>query len=398
MTCELPSAERGKNMYTKDQLNDLYERIVKDIDISDELFDAAEKEYNALGSWIDRETLTYKVNIYPQGSFALGTVIKPIMGTDDYDLDLVCEFAQQYDLSARALKHSVVKPLLQRYRKTKGEIEEKRRCWHVEYEDVPQFHMDVIPAVFRSGYIDITDHDEEKDSYAYIGSNPRGYVEWFRERMAKRRQALREQYCNAHRDAIKSQADVEALKEYHFKTPLQKAIQILKRHRDIMFDGDSSHLKPISIIITTVAAQLYNNEDNIVDALTTILLGAERYIRSHMVGSEYHIDNPCYTGGDTENFADKWNEHPERADAFFMWLNKAKSDLIDPRLYGFVRTEMADNVKKNLGEITHNRVFRQMAEEERKNISNQHTKVNPTTGALTAAGSITVPRSHHYGA
>jgi len=385
-------------MYTKDQLNDLYERIVKDIDISDELFDAAEKEYNALGSWIDRETLTYKVNIYPQGSFALGTVIKPIMGTDDYDLDLVCEFAQQYDLSARALKHSVVKPLLQRYRKTKGEIEEKRRCWHVEYEDVPQFHMDVIPAVFRSGYIDITDHDEEKDSYAYIGSNPRGYVEWFRERMAKRRQALREQYCNAHRDAIKSQADVEALKEYHFKTPLQKAIQILKRHRDIMFDGDSSHLKPISIIITTVAAQLYNNEDNIVDALTTILLGAERYIRSHMVGSEYHIDNPCYTGGDTENFADKWNEHPERADAFFMWLNKAKSDLIDPRLYGFVRTEMADNVKKNLGEITHNRVFRQMAEEERKNISNQHTKVNPTTGALTAAGSITVPRSHHYGA
>ena len=45
-------------MYTKDQLNDLYERIVRDIDISDELFDVAEKEYNALGSWIDRETPT----------------------------------------------------------------------------------------------------------------------------------------------------------------------------------------------------------------------------------------------------------------------------------------------------------------------------------------------------
>ena len=133
------------------------------------------------------------------------------------------------------------KPLLQRYRKTKGEIEEKRRCWHVEYEDVPQFHMDVIPAVFRSEYIDITDHDEEKDSYEYIGSNPRGYVEWFRERMAKRRQALREQYCSAHRDVIKSQADVEALKEYHFKTPLQKAIQILKRHRDIMFETHFHH-------------------------------------------------------------------------------------------------------------------------------------------------------------
>lgn len=385
-------------MYTKDQLNDLYERIVKDIDISDELFDAAEQEYNALGSWIDRETPTYKVSIYPQGSFALGTVIKPIKGTDDYDLDLVCEFAQQYGLSACALKCSVVKPLLQRYRKTKNEIKEKRRCWHVEYEDVPNFHMDVIPAIYRSMYIDITDHDEEKDSYEYIGSNPKGYAEWFRGRMAKRRQALREQYCNAHKDVIKSQADIESLKEYHFKTPLQKAVQILKRHRDIMFDGDTKHLKPISIIITTISAELYNNEDNIVDALTTILLGTEQYIRSHMVNGEYHIDNPCYTGGDTENFADKWNEHPERAKAFFQWLDKAKGDLIDPKLYGLVRTQMAENVKKNFGEVTHDRVFRQMAEEERKSISDQRAKVNPATGALTAAGSVPVPRSHHYGA
>lgn len=385
-------------MYTKDQLNDLYERIVKDINISDELFDAAEQEYIALGAWIDRETPTYKISIYPQGSFALGTVIKPIKGTDDYDLDLVCEFAQQYDLSARTLKCSVVKPLLQRYRKTKTEIEEKRRCWHVEYEDVPNFHMDVIPAIYHSEYIDITDHDEEKNSYEYIGSNPKGYVEWFRSRMAKRRQALREQYCNEHRDIIKAQADVEALKEYHLKTPLQKAVQILKRHRDIMFDGDTKHLKPISIIITTIAAELYNNEDNIVDALMTILLGAEQYIRSHMVNGEYHVDNPSYTGGDTENFADKWNEHPERAKAFFQWLDKAKGDLIDPKVYGFVRTQMSENIKKNLGEVTHDRVFSQMAEEERQKISDQRTKVNPATGALTAAGSISVPRSHHYGA
>ena len=36
-------------MYTKDQLNDLYERIVKTIDISNEMFDTAEKEYEDLG-------------------------------------------------------------------------------------------------------------------------------------------------------------------------------------------------------------------------------------------------------------------------------------------------------------------------------------------------------------
>ncbi len=382
-------------MYTKGQLNDLYERIVKDIDISDELFDAAEKEYVALGDWIDRETPAYKVCIYPQGSFALGTVIKPIKGTDDYDLDLICEFEKQYGLSARALKRSVVKPLLERYRKTKSDIEEKRRCWHVEYEDVPRFHMDVIPAINRGRYIDITDHDEDLDYYEYIGSNPKGYVSWFQAQMATRRNALRAQYIQ---NAVKSQADIETLKEYHYKTPLQKAIQILKRHRDVMFDGDTRHLKPISIIITTIAAELYDNEDNIVDALSNILSKAEGYIITHIVDGEYHIDNPSYTGGDTENFADKWNEHPERAGAFFQWLKKAQEDLIEAKLYGFVRTQMAENIKKCLGEVTQNRVFTQIAEEDRKAIETQKKKLDTTTGGITSSGNVSIPRSHHYGA
>ena len=382
-------------MYSKDDLNALYERVVKDIDISETLFDTAEREYMALGQWIDNETPSEKVSIYPQGSFALGTVIKPIKGTDDYDLDLVCEFDLQHYLAPRTLKRSVVKPLLERYRKVKGELVEKRRCWHVEYEGIPNFHMDIVPAVSYTSHIDITDHDEETDTYEYIGSNPKGYIEWFRGRMATRSKALREQYCREHRDIIKCQADIETLKEYHFKTPLQKAIQLLKRHRDIMFENDPHHVKPVSIIITTIAAELYCNEDNIVDTLSSILLGAERYVRTHMVRGEYHIDNPSYRG---ENFADKWNEHPERAEAFLAWVNKANEDLIGQKLYGFVRTQMAENIKISLGEVTHNRVFRQIAEDERRAIAEKSAKVDPASGKISATGSIEIPRNHHYGA
>ena len=173
-------------MYTKDQLNDLYERIVKTIDISNEMFDTAEKEYKDLGDWIDNETPCYKIHIYSQGSFALGTVVKPIEDSENYDLDLVCEFAQQYGLSARTLKFEVVKPLLERYKKTKGEIENKRRCWHVEYADIPNFHMDIIPAINRGKYIDITNHDEESDIYDYIVSLPDGFDTVLAERGAGR--------------------------------------------------------------------------------------------------------------------------------------------------------------------------------------------------------------------
>ena len=106
-------------MYNKELLNDLYERIVRTIDISNDMFDEAEKAYMDMGAWIDKETPAYKIGIYAQGSFALGTVIKPIGDSEDYDLDLVCEFERQYGLSAKELKIDVVKPLLEKYKKTK---------------------------------------------------------------------------------------------------------------------------------------------------------------------------------------------------------------------------------------------------------------------------------------
>lgn len=384
-------------MYNKEQLNDLYERIVKTIDISNEMFDAAEQEYIQLGNWIDQKTPQYSISVYAQGSFALGTVIKPIDDQDDYDLDLVCEFARQYGLSAEELKCSVVKPLLMEYRKTKEDIKEKRRCWHVEYEDVPHFHMDIIPAVNRNTYIDITDYDKDADTYDYIGSNPKGYIEWFNDKKTERRRILCENYCKENRELIMCSADIEKIKEYHLKTPLQKAIQILKRHRDIMFKDDTKHLKPISIIITTIAADLYKNEDNIVDTLANFLNNAKKYISDRKTGSEYHIDNPTYTGGDVENFADKWTEHPERAAAFFTWLNKAKRDLIDTRLYQFNRENMANNLKEVLGETTTISVFNQMAQEDRDAIEKHQRKIDTATGAISSSGSVSIPQNHHYG-
>lgn len=311
-------------MYTKDELNRLLEKIVKNIDISYELFDIAEKEYLALGKWIDKQTPTYKMTIYAQGSFALGTVIKPTTDNDEYDLDLVCEFEQKYGLSAQQIKKDVVGPLLFNYQRTKV-LEEKRRCWHVEYERVPNFHMDIIPAINRGRYIDITDYDEDFEVYEYIGSNPKGYIAWFNSKKALQRNRQFERYLAENRSIITSQADVEAIKEYRIKTPLQKAIQLLKRHRDIMFKDDDLGLKPVSIIITTIAAQLYNNEDNIVDTLDRILSGAKNYILSHKIGAEFHVDNPSYTGDSIENFADKWNENPEKAEAFWGWLENAQT-------------------------------------------------------------------------
>ncbi|KUO78002.1 MAG: hypothetical protein APF81_17415 [Desulfosporosinus sp. BRH_c37] len=352
-------------MYSKEDINALYEKIAHSIDISEKLFDQAEEYYKKLGAWMDEETPNYRLTVYAQGSFALGTVIKPITEADDYDLDLVCEFADHYGLDARSLKVGVIKPLLDNFDEV-TKIEEKRRCWQVIYKNASNFHMDIIPSVDEKTFISITDKNVEYSSYEFIGSNPKGYINWFNGRKAIRYKAIRE--AAKSEQIQKFMAEVEPLKEYKLKTPLQKAIQILKRHRDIMFKDDTEHLAPISIIITTIAAQLYNNEDNIYDSLKNILANAKDYIDRCKRNDEFYVENPSYTGDENENFADKWNEYPERAEAFIDWLEQAKTNLISSIEMFDDKAEIGSVLGVSLGENVVQRVFSEIDAKTAKSI------------------------------
>lgn len=330
-------------MNSKETINKIYERIVEELDICGELFETAEELYTDLGEWIDKETVDLDIIIYPQGSFALGTVIKPLSAEDDYDLDLVCNIIKSSKaINARKLKVDIIKPLLVKYKEVEdNNIKEKRRCWQVKYKEHPNFHMDIIPCLAVLDYnketrdvikyIKITDKDEEIDTYKYIGSNPAGYIEWFQNKNKERYDKKKEEliHFRTSQSLSKYKAEIVEVKEYEVKTSLQKAIQLLKRHRDIMYENDETNVKPISIIITTIAAQLYNNEDNIYDTLNNVLSNAGEYVKENMQNGRYYIENPSYTGNVKENFADKWNEHQERADAFFNWIEKARRDLVE---------------------------------------------------------------------
>ena len=51
--------------------------------------------------------------------------------------------------------------------------------------------------------------------------------------------------------AKENKLEIEDVPTYRVKTPLQMAIQLLKRHRDIYFQNNNENA-PISIIITTL--------------------------------------------------------------------------------------------------------------------------------------------------
>ena len=64
------------------------------LDITETQFDAVVRSYRAVGDWLaksDSSLAPYKPLIRPQGSFLLGTMVRPINENDDLDIDLVCE-------------------------------------------------------------------------------------------------------------------------------------------------------------------------------------------------------------------------------------------------------------------------------------------------------------------
>lgn len=318
--------------------------LADELEISDARYEQAEGSYQSLGRWFNRPASSIKAYgpaVYVQGSFGLGTVIKPLHADEEYDIDAVCELKSltKSQLSQAKLK-ALVGAEMEDYRRSQAmakPMREGRRCWTLNYADGAQFHMDVVPALpnghdvkiliessgldaSRAGTaIAITDneqfgyHDVTPD---WPRSNPKGYLDWFKARMRvvfeKRRRVLAE--------AVK--ASVEDIPDYKVRTPLQSAIMILKRHRDIMYVKDELNCCPISIIITTLAAHAYNGDEEIADALLSILSGMETYIMRDGRGRAV-IANPS---DPLENFADKWAEFPERERAFFEWLRQAQRD------------------------------------------------------------------------
>jgi hypothetical protein len=236
--------------------------------------------------------------------------------------------------------------------------EEGRRCWTLNYADGVQFHMDILPSIpdgssFKlllesRGYSNdwaeqaIAITDNTLPNYSRLDnnwprSNPRGYAEWFKLQMKTQFETLRMAMAESFR------ARIEDIPEYRVKTPLQRAIQLLKRHRDIMFAQDQDD-KPISIIISTLAANAYNNEANLLDALVNIVNNMPDHIQNKYGVS--WVPNPV---NPLENFTDKWNEHPQKERNFRYWLQQVNDDLNAALQQRNVRA-VGDTLKSGFGE------------------------------------------------
>lgn len=369
-----------------DSLGDrLLTDLVRELDIPDHAYEAAESRYHDLGEWLRDESKAKIARFQPlvsaQGSFRMGTVTKP-WKTDHHDLDIGCslqegitpETCTQYDL-----KHLVGSDLYtyRSERRIQDEPEEKHRCWRLNYQDNLHFHADVVPCVPHSERIQaiiksrmlqtgtsallaqdisklaVAITDDRHSGYRRLDhdwyiSNPEGYARWFESRMKQAHALLKSRTLQA------KVGRIEDLPVFRWKTPLQAAIQILKRHRDVMYEKLPER-KPISIIITTLAAHAYRGEFDLSDALRQIL------DNMCVNPSEPRVPNPV---NPQEDFADRWKSSEGRAlrleENFFVWIEQAKRDfhaILSPSDYGM----LPEHIRKRFGVSINQDLMRQIS-------------------------------------
>lgn len=327
---------------TTQHLHLFLEQIAQALDITEAQYQQVVARYTAVSNHLAKEDsplARFQPDILPQGSFLLGTMIRPIIESDELDVDLVCRLKGKVeDWAQKNVKEAVGDQIVTNEDYKRMLDDEGKRCWTLIYSGA--FHLDILPALvgqehynlFEKSYaglqkeqidelaIRITDntlsnYPWDANTQNWPKSNPFGYAKWFQNRSASAEKQLR----------MLSES-VEPLPEYSKeKEPLVRIVQILKRHRDIMFGKDDE--KPISIIITTLAAKAYNKETDIIKGLLMVLHNMEAHIEDRY-SIEHHktikwISNPI---NDEENFADRWPKESNKQTKFYDWLEKAKED------------------------------------------------------------------------
>lgn len=286
----------------------ILEEVGQSLQITPSQFARAERAYGSVGAWLAAEgspLAAYLPEVYPQGSMALRTTVRPLH-EDEFDLDLVVE-VHGWSASAMDL-YRVTGARLAEHREYRTMLEPKNRCWRLNYAG--DFHLDALPGredLLRTGNaIEIPDRALED----WKPTNPRDYAAWFDGRS-------RPFYAAIEARGIQP---LVAPSPEDAKDALRRSVQLLKRHRDIRFDGHPDSA-PRSIVLTTLAGKYYGGQPSIGEAMLVILAGIRTEIAAH--DGPFKVPNPV---NEDENFADAWEEEPAAYDEFVGYVDQLYAD------------------------------------------------------------------------
>jgi hypothetical protein len=378
----------------------ILEEVCQALEPTDSQYDQAKISYEAVAEWLNQSDnpLLHRLSLYAHGSTALGTTIRPI-GRDDFDVDTICRVSDITEATAPSVLKQLIGDRLREHNIYAAMLEEKKRCWRLNYQRA--FHLDISPTILNLRCANGGELVPDKSLKTWKPTNPSGYKALF-----ERRCRLQPRFKFTKSIAADSgiRADIEAFPNRKArKGILRRIVQLLKRHRDIMFQHVEADIAPISIIITTLAAQSYEfcvekfDFDTELDVVIAVIRLMPHFIERPVVQGRviYMVANETTEG---ENFAERWNSEPQRAKAFFQWQARALQDFEN-----LASLEGQDVLTKSLSSSLGDGVVRKVMDARTSAVSDARaaTKlfVAPAVGlSLTSsAGAVEVPRNTNFG-
>jgi hypothetical protein len=354
-----------------EQLSDLLLRICMSLQITATQHKAAEDHYNAIGAWLadpNSGLFRFRPKIYSQGSFRIGTTVKP-RKREEYDVDLVCELRADSRLFPNPVALlNLIESRLREHGDYATRLERKNRCLRVMYAN--DFYLDILPACPDPNGQGTCLVVPDRNARCWKASNPKGYASWFETATEKR--------------MVK--AALEPLPEFeNMKPPLNYAVQLIKRWRDVFYETQPD-LAPISIVLTTLAGHHYAGESNVAPALTGILNRIVAAIPEN--GPRLAVLNPSNL---KEDLSERWNLNPRSYSAFVTGMNsflRVWTTIIGGR--GIPEVTAALN--SLFGENLTRRVVEEQADALQKSRRNRELRFDTKSKSIVVGGGLsTIP-------
>lgn len=252
-----------------------------EVNLNQNRLDRLKNSSSAIDSYLDENLKSYRKS-ERQGSFATGTIIKPV-NNHEYDADKLVFLTYDKNKEPKEYIEDIYN-CLRESNTYRDKVHRKTHCVVVDYTG--DFHLDLVPCVEINGLTYVCN----RKSNQFERTDGNGYRDWFVEKSRK---------TNGH---------------------LKRVVRLLKYVRDI-----KETFSIPSIILTTLAGQEVLDWDNdscysnVPSALKTISNRINSFLRNHP--DLPYIGNPALA---SENLAMNWSEdqYSNFRDKFDLYNNK----------------------------------------------------------------------------
>ena len=248
--------------------NQQFQDLLRDeVNLNPGRLDRLETGVGAVNSYL-KEHLTGYQKMERQGSYALGTLIKPVDDNDEYDADIQIVMNPNPNWRAKDYVTAIYNTLKQNHNYA-DKLRLKTRCVTIDYAG--DFHLDVVPRVTSGGRHYVCNRVENR----FEPTDGTGYRDWFSE------------------------------KNRITGGNLKRVVRLLKYLRD-----HKNNYTAKSILLTTLAGAAIKPSDEgteavstVADTLVSVLSRMDDYLQRNPSMPE--IRNPVLP---TENFNRHWDQ------------------------------------------------------------------------------------------